>query len=130
MRLESMVGIFALGTALVIGQSPANAQLGGGVFVCSNCSTEPTQLSIQTMHNLEYAKQLLQYAIQVQQLADAIRNTAHGGPAALTNVAGDLNQLAKWFRVARRSPILWVTRMSCSGRRIRDIKRQGQGRGF
>lgn len=94
MRLESMAGIFTLGTALVIGQSPAHAQLGGGVFVCSNCSTEPTQLGIQTMHNLEYAKQLLQYAIQVQQLADAIRNTAHGGSAALTNVAGDLNQLA------------------------------------
>ncbi len=94
MRLESIAGIFALGTALVIGQSPASAQLGGGVFVCTNCSTEPTQLGIQTMHNLEYAKQLLQYAIQVQQLADAIRNTAHGGSAALTNVAGDLNQLA------------------------------------
>ncbi|HTU44788.1 MAG TPA: hypothetical protein VMF91_06990 [Bryobacteraceae bacterium] len=71
----------------------ADAQF-GGVFVCANCATEPTQASIQVMHNLEYAKQLLQYAIQVQQLADAIRNTAHGGPASLTSIAGDLNQLA------------------------------------
>jgi P-type conjugative transfer protein TrbJ len=46
------------------------------------------------MHNLEYAKQILQYAIQVQQLADAIANSAHGGAASLTNVAADLNQLA------------------------------------
>jgi type IV secretion system protein TrbJ len=71
----------------------ANAQF-GGVVVCANCATEPTAASIQVMHNLEYAKQLLQYAIQVQQLADAIRNTAHGGPASLTSIAGDLSQLA------------------------------------
>jgi hypothetical protein len=61
---------------------PAYAQFGGGVFVCANCATEPTAVSIKIMHDLEYAKQILQYAIQVQQLADAIRNTTHGGPAA------------------------------------------------
>lgn len=43
---------------------------------------------------MEYAKQLLQYAIQVQQLADAIKNTAHGGPAALSNISMDLGLLA------------------------------------
>jgi P-type conjugative transfer protein TrbJ len=74
--------------------SGAFAQFGGGVFVCANCSTEPTAVSIKIMHDLEYAKQILQYAIQVQQLAYAIRNTVHGGPASLTNIAGDLNQLA------------------------------------
>ena len=46
------------------------------------------------MHDLEYAKQLLQYAIQVQQLADMVRNTVHGGPMALNNIQLDLNQLA------------------------------------
>ena len=66
----------------------------GGVVVCANCATEPTAASINVMHQLEYAKQLLQYAIQVQQLADAIKNTAHGGPAALSNISGDLAQLA------------------------------------
>jgi P-type conjugative transfer protein TrbJ len=70
------------------------AQFGGGVFVCANCSTEPTLATIKIMHDLEYAKQVLQYAIQAQQLADMIRNTAHGGPMTLTNVAMDLNQLA------------------------------------
>jgi P-type conjugative transfer protein TrbJ len=44
--------------------------------------------------DLAYAKQLLQYAIQVQQLADAVQNTAHGGRATLTNISADLNQLA------------------------------------
>jgi P-type conjugative transfer protein TrbJ len=73
---------------------PAAAQLGGGVFVCTNCSSEPTQVTIKLMHDLEYAKQLLQYALQVEQLADAIKNTAHGGPATLTNVAADLGMLA------------------------------------
>ena len=63
------------------------AQIGGGVVVCTNCSTSLTQ-------DLEYAKQVLQYAIQAQQLANAVLNTAHGGPATLTNVAADLNQLA------------------------------------
>jgi P-type conjugative transfer protein TrbJ len=71
----------------------ARAQF-GGVVVCANCATEPTAATIKIMHDLEYAKQLLQYAIQVQQLADAIKNTTHGGPAALTNIAGDLSQLA------------------------------------
>ena len=51
-------------------------------------------MSIKIMHDLEYAKQILQYAIQVQQFADAIRNTAHGGPASLSNFPMDLNQLA------------------------------------
>jgi P-type conjugative transfer protein TrbJ len=46
------------------------------------------------MHDLEYAKQLLQYAIQVEQLADAVKNTTHGGPATLTNVVADLGMLA------------------------------------
>lgn len=66
----------------------------GGVFVCANCASEPTAASINVMHQLEYAKQILQYAIQVQQLADALKNSMHGGPATLTNVAGDLSQLA------------------------------------
>ena len=80
--------------AAVLTPATGRAQIGGGVFVCANCATEPTQLSIKVMHDLEYAKQLLQYAIQVEHLADAIKNTAHGGPATLTNVANDLNQLA------------------------------------
>src|SRR5215470_14421469 len=73
---------------------PGSAQVPGGVFICANCATEPTQSSIKLMHDLEYAKQLLQYAIQVQQLADALKNTAHGGPASLTAIAVDLGMLA------------------------------------
>ena len=46
------------------------------------------------MHQLEYAKQILQYAIQAQQLADAVKNTLHGGPASLSNISADLAQLA------------------------------------
>ena len=93
MRLNR-VGLIAISTMSIILGRTANAQFGGGVFVCANCATEPTAVSIKIMHDLEYAKQILQYAIQVQQLADAIRNTAHGGPAALSNVSMDLNQLA------------------------------------
>lgn len=85
--------LFAL-AATTLSCGAAYGQFGGGVFVCANCATEPTAASIQIMHNLEYAKQLLQYAIQVQQLADALKNTAHGGPAALTNISGDLSMLA------------------------------------
>ena len=94
MRLNWFRGIVAAAVAAVIGGVPINAQIAGGVFVCANCSTEPTQLTIKLMHDLEYAKQLLQYAIQVQQLADAIKNTAHGGPASLTSIAADLGMLA------------------------------------
>jgi P-type conjugative transfer protein TrbJ len=92
MNLKFTIVTVALASAL----SPAigRAQIGGGVFVCTNCATEPTQISIKLMHDLEYAKQLLQYAIQVQHLADALKNTAHGGAASLTNIAGDLNELA------------------------------------
>ena len=94
MRLNWFSGIAATVMVAGIGAVPATAQVAGGVFVCANCSTEPTQLTIKLMHDLEYAKQLLQYAIQAQQLADAIKNTAHGGPATLTNVAADLGMLA------------------------------------
>jgi P-type conjugative transfer protein TrbJ len=80
--------------AVGVGTLPVNAQLGNGTVYCVNCSTEPTQASIKFMHDLEYAEQLLQYAIQAQQLADAIKNTVHGGPATLTNVAADLGMLA------------------------------------
>lgn len=92
MSLKWTIATVALATAL--NPATGRAQIGGGVFVCANCATEPTQLSVKVMHDLEYAKQLLQYAIQVQHLADAIKNTAHGGPATLTNIANDLNQLA------------------------------------
>jgi P-type conjugative transfer protein TrbJ len=92
MNLKWTIATVALATLL--NPATGRAQIGGGVFVCANCATEPTQLSIKVMHDLEYAKQLLQYAIQVEHLADAIKNTAHGGPATLTNIAGDLNQLA------------------------------------
>ena len=74
--------------------NPGSAQVAGGVFICANCATEPTQLSIRVLHNLEYAKQILQYAIQVQQLADAIKNTKHGGAASLTAIVADLGMLA------------------------------------
>ena len=73
---------------------PAKSQFGFSTVFCTNCASEPTAASIRIMHNLEYAKQLLQYATQVQHLADAVRNTAHGGPAALSNVSADLNQLS------------------------------------
>jgi P-type conjugative transfer protein TrbJ len=86
--------IATVALAAFLDPATGRAQIGGGVFVCANCATEPTQLSIKVMHDLEYAKQLLQYAIQVEHLADAIKNTAHGGPATLTNIANDLNQLA------------------------------------
>src|SRR5436853_6503504 len=74
--------------------NPASAQVGGGIVFCTNCATEPTQVSVKLMHDLEYAKQLLQYAIQVQQLADALKNTLHGGPSSLTSIAADLGMLA------------------------------------
>jgi type IV secretion system protein TrbJ len=90
LKLTIATVAFALALCPAIGR----AQIGGGVFVCTNCATEPTQISIKLMHDLEYAKQLLQYAIQVQHLADALKNTAHGGAASLTNIAGDLNELA------------------------------------
>jgi P-type conjugative transfer protein TrbJ len=73
---------------------PVKAQFGGGIVVCSNCSTSLTQGTMKITQDLAYAKQLLQYAIQVQQLADAVQNTAHGGRATLTNISADLNQLA------------------------------------
>jgi len=73
---------------------PAGAQIGGAVVFCTNCGTELTQGSIKLVHDLEYAKQLLQYAIQVQQIADALKNTAHGSPASLTSIAADLGTLA------------------------------------
>jgi type IV secretion system protein TrbJ len=84
----AVIAFLALGSSITL-----EAQF-GGVFVCANCASEPTAASINVMHQLEYAKQILQYAIQVQQLADAVKNSMHGGPAALTNVAGDLAQLA------------------------------------
>jgi P-type conjugative transfer protein TrbJ len=94
MRSKWFHGIAVIIVAAGVGAIPASAQLGGGVFVCTNCSTEPTQISVKLMHDLEYAKQLLQYAIQVEQLADAVKNTTHGGPATLTNVAADIGMLA------------------------------------
>jgi P-type conjugative transfer protein TrbJ len=93
MRLNQVL-IMVVAAVVVIFGPPCKAQVGGGVFVCSNCATEPTALSIKAMHDLEYAKQLLQYAIQVQHLADAIKNTAHGGPATLSNISVDLGLLA------------------------------------
>lgn len=89
LRVVCTVFVFVAFTA-----SPSKAQFGSGVVFCTNCASEPTAASIRIMHNLEYAKQLLQYAIQVQHLADAVRNTAHGGPAALSNITADLNQLS------------------------------------
>ena len=84
------LGVMA-GSLLV---NSTSAQVGGGIVFCTNCATEPTQVSVKLMHDLEYAKQLLQYAIQVQQIADALKNTAHGGPASLTSIAADLGMLA------------------------------------
>ncbi|HEX4231722.1 MAG TPA: P-type conjugative transfer protein TrbJ [Bryobacteraceae bacterium] len=86
--------LLAVSAAMMCFSAAASAQFGGGVVVCTNCASEPTVVSIKLMHDLEYAKQLLQYAIQVQQLADAIKNTAHGGAAALNYTSADLAQLA------------------------------------
>jgi type IV secretion system protein TrbJ len=58
------------------------------------CASESTSFAHKLLMDLSYAKQLLQYAIQVQQLADAVKNTTHAGPNALTAIAADLNGLA------------------------------------
>src|SRR6185312_13468506 len=80
--------------ALGLAVSPSlNAQF-GGVVVCANCASEPTAASIHVLHQLEYARQILQYGIQAQQLADAVKNTLHGRPASLGNISADLSQLA------------------------------------
>ena len=89
--MRKLLLVMMAGSLLV---NPVSAQVGGGIVFCTNCATEPTQVSVKLMHDLEYAKQLLQYAIQVQQLADALKNTAHGGSASLTSVAADLGMLA------------------------------------
>ena len=94
-RIISNLAKFTVAALAVAFCPNMNAQLlPGGVFVCANCADEPTAASIKIMHDLEYAKQILQYAIQVEQLADAIRNSVHGGHASLTNISGDLVQLA------------------------------------
>jgi P-type conjugative transfer protein TrbJ len=81
-------------TALSFAVCPTlNAQF-GGVVVCANCASEPTAAGIHVLHQLEYARQILQYGIQAQQLADAVKNTLHGGPASLSNISADLSQLA------------------------------------
>jgi len=119
----SGIGVFIM--AAGIGVLPANAQV--DVVYCSNCSTEPTQWTIKLMHDLEYAKQLLQYAIQAEQLADAIKNTAHGGPATLTNVAADLGMLANVVQGGRALAYSLATRTCFSAKLILDINRWGLG---
>ena len=67
-------------TALSFAVCPTlNAQF-GGVVVCANCASEPTAASIHVLHQLEYARQILQYGIQAQQLADAVKNTTARWP--------------------------------------------------
>lgn len=92
--LSKSIAVIALVTqCLLTFTAPARAQFGGAVF-CTNCSTSLTQGAIKVTQDLAYAKQLLQWAIQAQQLADALQNTVHGGRATLTDISADLNQLA------------------------------------
>jgi len=93
MSLRTALGIAIVVNCLFTSVRPANAQFGGAVF-CMNCSTSLTQGAMKVTEDLAYAKQLLQWAIQGQQLADALQNTAHGGRATLTDIAADLSQLA------------------------------------
>ena len=55
-----MKGTIAVTVLAAVIPTPARAQIAGGVFVCANCATEPTQLSVKVLHDLEYARQLLQ----------------------------------------------------------------------
>ena len=92
MSSKSLFGTLTVGACLLF-TGEAHAQFGGAVF-CTNCSTSLTQGAIKVTQDLAYAKQLLQWAIQAQQLADALQNTAHGGRATLTDISADLTQLA------------------------------------
>lgn len=93
MSFRTSLGIAIVTQCLFSFARPAHAQFGGAVF-CTNCSTSFTQGAMKVTQDLAYAKQLLQWAIQGQQLADALQNTAHGGRATLTDISADLNQLA------------------------------------
>ena len=88
-------------TLLVLAlELPVRAQFGFGCITGSSisglspCASEATVFKTSLMHDLEYAKQLLQYAIQVQQLADMVKNSTHAGPNSLTSIQTDLNALA------------------------------------
>jgi P-type conjugative transfer protein TrbJ len=93
MSLKAVFGRVIITACLISFTGRAHAQFGGAV-VCTNCSTSLTQGAMKVTQSLAYAKQLLQWAIQTQQLADALQNTAHGGRATLTNISADLSQLA------------------------------------
>jgi P-type conjugative transfer protein TrbJ len=84
--MRRFLGRVALTAVLAI-PAGLHAQVAGGVFVCANCSTEPTSL-------LQKAELILQYQQQVQMVADMIFNSTKAGGASLTNIAGDLNTLA------------------------------------
>ena len=70
------------------------AQVAGGVFVCTNCADEPTSL-------LQKAELILQYQQQVLMVADMIFNSTKAGSASLTNISGDLNELASMVQGGR-----------------------------
>jgi P-type conjugative transfer protein TrbJ len=93
MSIRNALGIAIVTQCLFTFVLPVNAQFGGAVF-CTNCSTSFTQGAMKVTQDLAYAKQVLQWAIEGQQLADALQNTAHGGRATLTDISADLNQLA------------------------------------
>ena len=76
------------------------------------------------MHDLEYAKQLLQYAIQVRASRRRDQEHGHGGPATLTNIAGDLNELASVVQGGHALAYsLGNQDVSCFGRRFLAINR-------
>jgi hypothetical protein len=88
MRMNWFRGIACAVSGSGIGAAPANRAGTGGVVYLFELRNRADAISIKLMHDLEYAKQLLQYAIQAQQLADAIKNTAHGGPATFDERCG------------------------------------------
>jgi P-type conjugative transfer protein TrbJ len=103
MRKLMVTGLFACaailpGFAQFVAVPCVTASATSGV---APCASESTAWLHKLMLDLSYARQLLQYAIQVQQLADMVKNSAHGGPNALNNIAADLNGLAMTIQGGR-----------------------------
>ena len=75
---------------LLVSPQSSEAQFGGGVFVCANCSTEPTQAVIAAKQALQYLKDVEVALNTYSHLQLMIREVQQLAEHPSTNISADL----------------------------------------
>lgn len=98
-KVGALTGLLAMATALTA--TPAAAQLGSGVVVCTNCSNIATQALQQAAQVEQLANQIATLQNNIQQYENMLKNSLKLPDSVFGDAMGDIRKIVNTVKKAK-----------------------------